>query len=260
MHIVNAVSVLIIACPCALGLATPMSVMVGTGRGAQSGVLVKDARAIEEMNKVDTLIIDKTGTITEGKPSLKTVHSLCEFSDDEVLQLAASIDAYSEHPLAEAIVKGAKAKGLEQVSVTGFESVTGKGVQAIYNGQKVGLGNERLCIDFGAGVTSTEKKLIQDLQSTGQTVMYLLVEDKISGIVSVADTIKPTSANAIRQLQVMGVKVFMLTGDNELTAKAVAEELPSEWLSVGLSSRRQIQKGTGTSGRRTHCGYGRRWH
>ncbi len=222
---VNAVSVLIIACPCALGLATPMSVMVGTGRGAQSGVLVKDARAIEEMNKVDILIIDKTGTITEGKPSLKTVHSLCEFSDDEVLQLAASIDAYSEHPLAEAIVKGAKAKGLEQVSVTGFESVTGKGVQAIYNGQKVGLGNERLCIDFGAGVTSTEKKLIQDLQSTGQTVMYLLVEDRISGIVSVADTIKPTSANAIRQLQVMGVKVFMLTGDNELTAKAVAEEL-----------------------------------
>lgn len=222
---VNAVAVLIIACPCALGLATPMSIMVGTGRGAQSGVLVKDARAIEEMNKVDTLIIDKTGTITEGKPSLKTYKSFGRYSDDQILQLAAGIDAFSEHPLAEAIVRGAKEKGLAEIAVSDFESVTGKGVQAKYNGQKVGLGNERLCNDFGAGIGAEEKKSIKELQSTGQTVMYLLIENKVAGIVSVADAIKPTSGKAISKLQAMGVKVLMLTGDNELTAKAVAEEL-----------------------------------
>lgn len=222
---VNAVSVLIVACPCALGLATPMSIMVGTGRGAQSGVLVKDARAIEEMNKVDTLIIDKTGTITEGKPSLKSYQSFGDLSDEEVLQLAASIDSYSEHPLAEAIVKGAKEKGLELKKVTDFESVTGKGVQANYKGKKVGLGNERLCDDFGIQVTNQEKQTIKEWQSVGQTVMYLLIENEVAGIVSVADTIKSTSAKAIQNLQNRGVKVLMFTGDNYLTAKAVAEEL-----------------------------------
>jgi heavy metal translocating P-type ATPase len=222
---VNAVSVLIIACPCALGLATPISVMVGTGRGAQSGVLVKDARAIEEMNKVDTLIIDKTGTITEGKPSLKKIISFGEFSEDEILRLAASVDTFSEHPLAEAIVKGIREKGLETVKIKGFESVTGKGVRAVYNGQKVGLGNERLCSDFGIEVSGKERDLIKDIQSSGQTVVYLLVDKKIAGIISVADTIKSSSEKAIRKLHDMGVKILMLTGDNDLTAKAVAEEL-----------------------------------
>lgn len=222
---VNAVSVLIIACPCALGLATPMSIMVGTGRGAQSGVLVKDARAIEEMNKVDTLIIDKTGTITEGKPSLKAYKSFGNLSDEEVLSFAAAVDQHSEHPIAEAIVKGAKEKQVPELKVKAFESVTGKGVQALYDGKKIGLGNHRLLQDFGASLNEENKHLVKTWQSTGQTVMYLLYDGRVEGIVSVADAIKPTSAKAIKALQEMGVAVHMLTGDNEFTAKAVAGEL-----------------------------------
>ena len=222
---VNAVSVLIIACPCALGLATPMSIMVGTGRGAQSGVLVKDARAIEEMNKVDILIVDKTGTITEGKPSLNGFRSFGRLSDKEILQLAASIDINSEHPIADAIVKGAEAKNLELTKVNNFESVTGKGVQAVYNNRKLGLGNHRLMEDFNASLAEPEMNLVKEWQSTGQTVMYLMIDNKVEGIVSVADTIKSTSAGAIRELQNKGVKVHMLTGDNDFTARAVAEEL-----------------------------------
>ncbi|MEZ5145660.1 MAG: copper-translocating P-type ATPase [Bacteroidales bacterium] len=222
---VNAVSVLIIACPCALGLATPMSIMVGTGRGAQSGVLVKDSQAIELMNKVDTLIIDKTGTITEGKPSLKSFKSFGELSDEEVLRLAASVDSYSEHPIAEAIFKGAKAKKLDLSKMKNFESVTGKGVQAEYEGKKIGLGNHRLQKDFNASLEEKQRELVKKWQSTGQTVMYLLIDDHLEGIISVADAIKETSAKAIKDLQEMGIKVHMLTGDNEFTAKAVAEEL-----------------------------------
>ncbi len=222
---VNAVSVLIIACPCALGLATPMSIMVGTGRGAQSGVLVKDARAIEEMNKVDILIIDKTGTITEGKPKLKSYKSFDKLSDEEVIRLAASIDANSEHPIADAIVKGAKEKKVELIKLNNFESVTGKGVQAVYKGKKLGLGNHRLLEDFNASLDENNRKLVEEWQLTGQTVMFLILEDKVEGIVSVADTIKATSAKAIKELQNMGLKVHMLTGDNKFTAKTVAEEL-----------------------------------
>jgi len=222
---VNAISVLIIACPCALGLATPMSIMVGTGRGAQSGILVKDASAIEEMNKVDTLIIDKTGTITEGKPSLKGFLSFGNLSDDEILRLAASIDNNSEHPLAEAIVKGAKEKNIELTKLENFESVTGKGVQADYQGKKIGLGNQRLVEDFKASLDSGHKKRVEEWQMTGQTVMFLMVENKVEGIIGVTDKIKETSAKAIQTLQKLGVKVIMLTGDNEITAKAVAGEL-----------------------------------
>ena len=222
---VNAVAVLIIACPCALGLATPMSIMVGTGRGAQSGVLVKDASAIEEMNKVDILIIDKTGTITEGKPSLKGFKSFGKMSDDDVLQLAASIDANSEHPIADAIVNGAKEKSIELIKLDNFESVTGKGVQAVYKSQKIGLGNYRLMEDFKASFDDPDNKLAEEWQKTGQTVMYLILDSKVEGIVSVADKIKETSGAAIKELQEMGIKVHMLTGDNEYTAKAVADEL-----------------------------------
>ena len=222
---VNAVSVLIIACPCALGLATPMSIMVGTGRGAQSGILVKDARAIEEMNKVDILIIDKTGTITEGKPSLNNYKSFGKLSDEEILKLAASIDINSEHPLAEAIVKGAKEKNIGLIKLDNFESVTGKGVQALYEGQKIGLGNQRLLEDFKVSPDNDKKILIDEWQHEGQTVMYLILGNQIEGIVSVTDKIKETSAKAIHDLQKMGVKVIMLTGDNEFTAKSVAAEL-----------------------------------
>jgi Cu2+-exporting ATPase len=222
---VNAVAVLIIACPCALGLATPMSIMVGTGRGAQSGILVKDASAIEEMNKVDMLIIDKTGTITEGKPSLKEFKSFGQLNDEEILKLAASLDTNSEHPLAEAIVKGAKVKNIGLEKLENFESVTGKGVQALYQGKKIGLGNQRLLEDFKISLDNDKKKLVEEWQHAGQTVMYLILENHVEGIVSVTDKIKDTSAKAIQELQKLGVKVIMLTGDNEFTAKAVAGEL-----------------------------------
>jgi Cu2+-exporting ATPase len=222
---VNAVAVMIIACPCALGLATPMSIMVGSGRMAQAGVLVKDASAIEEMNKVDTLIIDKTGTITEGKPALKSYTSFNNKSDEEILQLAASIDAYSEHPVAEAIVKGAKEKGIELVKMDKFESVTGKGVQAVYNNKKIGFGNNRLLSDFNVTLKREQEEKVKNWQSSGQTVIYLIIENQIEGIASVADTIKESSAKAIKSLQQMGIKVHMLTGDNEFTARAVSQEL-----------------------------------
>jgi len=222
---VNAVSVLIIACPCALGLATPMSIMVGTGRGAQSGVLVKDASAIEEMNKVDTLIIDKTGTITEGKPALKSFASFGKLTDEEILSLAASVDSDSEHPVAKAIVKGAKEKGIKLKKMNQFEAITGKGVKAISNGKIIGLGNNRLMDDFNVTIENKHNEIVKEWQLSGQTVMFLLVENKLEGIISVADTIKKNSAKAIRELQNMGIEVHMLTGDNEYTAKAVAEEL-----------------------------------
>lgn len=222
---VNAVAVLIIACPCALGLATPMSVMVGTGRGAQSGVLVKNARAIEEMNKVNMLVIDKTGTITEGKPSLKEVKSFGSFTSDDVLKIAASVENNSEHPVADAIVKGAKEKGIKNETVTEFESITGKGVIAFYKGEKVGLGNLKLIHEFGINLSGEQEKISREWQMTGQTVLFLFVGKKLEGIISVADKIKPTSAEAIRNLQNKGIKIHMLTGDNEYTAKAVADEL-----------------------------------
>jgi heavy metal translocating P-type ATPase len=222
---VNAVSVLIIACPCALGLATPMSIMVGTGRGAQSGVLVKDARVIEEMNKVNTLIIDKTGTITEGKPSLKSYKSFGQLPDEEILRLAASVDALSEHPVADAIVKGAKEKGIELKRIENFESVTGKGVSGSFEGRKIGLGNKWLIDEFETRLDQEWEKEVIEWQSVGLTVIYLLVDNKVEGIVSVTDKIKESSVKAIKALQKMGVDVYMLTGDNEYTAKTVANEL-----------------------------------
>ncbi|MDX9909002.1 MAG: copper-translocating P-type ATPase [Mariniphaga sp.] len=222
---VNAVAVLIIACPCALGLATPMSIMVGMGRGAQSGVLVKDARAMEEMNKVDILIVDKTGTLTVGKPSLNSYKSFGSLSDKEILKLAASVDADSEHPLADAIVEGAKAEKLELLQLDKFESLTGKGVKAMYKGKPIGLGNHRLMEDFGAKLNDEQKQMAQEWQLTGQTVMYLILGKKVEGMVSASDKIKESSANAVSELQKMGVEVHMLTGDNQFTAKAVSDEL-----------------------------------
>ncbi len=177
------------------------------------------------MNKVDTLIIDKTGTITEGKPALKSFHSFGNLSDREILEIAASVDAHSEHPVAEAIVRGAKERDIQLQKAQNFEALTGKGVKGIIEGKHVGLGNSRLTDDFDATLTKKQQEIVKNWQLTGQTVMYLMIEKKVEGIVSVADTIKKTSANAIRELQKMGVKVHMLTGDNEFTAKAVAEEL-----------------------------------
>ena len=222
---VNAITVLVIACPCALGLATPMSIMVGTGRGAQSGVLVKDASALEEMSKVDTLIIDKTGTITEGKPSLKSFLSFGKYKDEEILQLAASVDKNSEHPVAEAIVRGAVEKEIKILEVKDFESVTGKGVQARLKDRKIGLGNARLVEDFSAALPEDKKGLVKSWQLSGETVMFLIMDKKVEGMVSVADKIKETSEAAIKALHKMHVNVIMLTGDNEYTSKTIADQL-----------------------------------
>lgn len=221
----NSVAVLIIACPCALGLATPISIMVGTGRGAISGVLIKNARVIEEMNKVDTLIIDKTGTITEGKPFLKSYESLGNMDEQEVLQFAASLEAFSEHPIADAIVKTAKEKKLKLLNLQNFESITGKGIQAEYEDKKLAIGNSRLLEDLSVQVNTQVLDKVKALQLKGETVMYFIMGNKAEGIVSIADSIKETSHSAIQALQKAGISVRMLTGDNELTAKAVAEEL-----------------------------------
>jgi len=230
---VNAVSVLIIACPCALGLATPMSVMVGTGRAAQSGVLVKDAKVIEQMTKINTLIIDKTGTLTEGKPSLKTYRSFNGMSDDDVLRIASSLEANSEHPIATAVVRGAHRKKIYPEKVVQFESITGKGVSAVYQGKKVSLGNHRMMEEHAAIIPADKVKMIDEMQKAGETVMYLIVDGSVAGVVSVADTIKETSYNAVRSLQKMEIEVHMLTGDNELTAEAVARELKLDGYRAG---------------------------
>ncbi len=222
---VNAVSVLIIACPCALGLATPMSIMVGTGRAAQSGVLVKDARAIEEMDKVNMIIVDKTGTLTEGKPSLNNYRSLGTLSDEKVLQLTASVDANSEHPIAEAIVKGAKEKDIALITLDDFEAVAGKGVIAKHGGKKIGLGNFRLLKDLNAELSGKDDTPVKKWQKTGNTVMFLIIDGRAEGVVSVSDKIKESSHKAIKALHKLKVKIYMLTGDNEVTAKTVADEL-----------------------------------
>lgn len=222
---VNAVSVLIIACPCALGLATPMSIMVGTGRGAQSGILVKDARALEEMNKIDTLIVDKTGTITEGKPSLINYKSFGDLKDDELLTLAASVDTHSEHPLATAIVKGAKEKNTVLIKVDNFKALPGRGAEAWLDGKRIGVGNKRLIDESGASINPEKEQIVTEWQNSGLTVMYVVIDKRVEGIIAVADKIKETTPKAIEELHSMGVKVIMLTGDNKYTAKAVADTL-----------------------------------
>lgn len=222
--IVNAVAVLIIACPCALGLATPMSIMVGIGRGAQLGVLIKNAEALEMMEKVNTLVVDKTGTLTEGKPKLVSIIALHGFSEQLLLQLAASLERASEHPLAAAIINGAQDKGCMLTAVTEFRSITGMGVIGTVEGYAVALGNlklfETLKIDAGELPTRAEV-----LRSDGQTVMLLAVDNKAAGLITVTDPIKESTQSAIRTLHEQGVQVIMLTGDNRVTAEAVARKL-----------------------------------
>ncbi|MBE0651292.1 MAG: copper-translocating P-type ATPase [Bacteroidales bacterium] len=223
---VNSIAVLVIACPCALGLATPMSIMVGTGRAAQSGILVKDAGAIEEMNKIDTLIVDKTGTLTEGKPSLNSYVSFVEsYNETDILQIAASLDKNSEHPVAEAIVKGARAKKIFLTAITDFESVTGMGVKAKLEGKTIGLGNLKLLESFGARLSEKQEEAANNWQQSGQTVMFLIIDKTVAGMISVSDQIKETSYKAVKALHKAGLKVIMMTGDNESTAKTIAREL-----------------------------------
>ncbi|MCW2120565.1 heavy metal translocating P-type ATPase [Flavobacterium sp. 7A] len=221
---INAIAVLIIACPCALGLATPMSVMVGVGKGAQSGVLIKNAEALEVMNKVNVLITDKTGTITEGKPSVEKVVAVHN-NEQDLLQLIASVNQYSEHPLAQAVVNFAKAKNSSLTEVNDFNSITGKGVVGTVAGKKVALGNKKLMDQVNAQVdVKLENQIIAE-QKLGKTVSYIAVDGLAVGYVTIKDAIKATSANAIKELMAQGIEVIMLTGDNENTAKAVADEL-----------------------------------
>jgi Cu+-exporting ATPase len=222
--IVNAVAVLIIACPCALGLATPMSIMVGTGKGAQLGVLIKNAEALEIMEKIDTLVIDKTGTLTEGKPRLMSVEACKNFSEEEVLHLGASLERASEHPLAAAIVKGAEEKGITLSSGEQFESVTGKGVSGRISDRQVALGNAKLMEAQNIDMTPLQKQA-DELRLEGQTVMFVAVDGKLAGFISVADPIKSSTPEALKALHEAGIKVVMLTGDNKTTANAVAKKL-----------------------------------
>jgi Cu+-exporting ATPase len=222
--LVAAVSVLIIACPCALGLATPMSIMVGVGRGAQTGALIKNAEALERLEKVDTLVVDKTGTLTEGKPKVVALRPAQGVSEDELLKLAASLERGSEHPLAAAIVRAAVDRSLALAKVEGFESVSGKGVTGIIDERKVALGNQPMMqaaqIDVGA-----LEGLADELRSDGATAIFAALDGKAAGVIAVADPIKATTPDAVRALKNAGVRVVMLTGDNRATAEAVARKL-----------------------------------
>ena len=224
--LVNAIAVLIIACPCALGLATPMSVMVGVGKGAQNGVLIKNAEALEKLNKVNTLIIDKTGTITEGKPTVEKIDAFeNSFNESEVLQFIVSLNSNSEHPLAEATVKYGKERNAEILTSEKFSAITGKGVEAIIEGKEIALGNPKMMEYSKAEITSAMQDEAKKYQQQGKTVSYLSVDKVVVGYVVIGDKIKATSAEAIAELQKNGIDVIMLTGDNHDTAKAVADEL-----------------------------------
>ncbi|TGQ65613.1 heavy metal translocating P-type ATPase [Mesorhizobium sp. M00.F.Ca.ET.186.01.1.1] len=231
--IVSAVSVLIIACPCALGLATPMSIMTATGRGAHAGVLIKEAAALERFASVDTLIVDKTGTLTEGRPKLTDVVVAGDLSEDDLLGLAASLEKGSEHPLAEAIVEGAGMRGLTISDAADFEAATGKGVSGTVSGKRVALGNAAMMADLGIDTASVSAKA-EALQGDGKTAMFVAADGKLAGIVAVADPVKATTAEAIRALHDSGLRIIMATGDNERTAKAIAGSLGIDEVRAGL--------------------------
>jgi P-type Cu+ transporter len=238
--LVNAVAVLIIACPCALGLATPMSVMVGTGRGALAGVLIRNAEALEGLEKVNTLVVDKTGTLTEGRPRLRVVVAIADADEGEVLRLAASVEVGSEHPLAAAIVEGAEARGIKPVAADDFRSVTGKGVVARVSGHAVALGNVALMREIGVdpGVALTRA---DELRGDGQTVMFVARDGRLIGLVGVADPIKESASEALEQLRRAGLTIVMLTGDSRRTAEAVAAKLGITHVEAEVLPERKIE-------------------
>jgi Cu2+-exporting ATPase len=244
--LVNAIAVLIIACPCALGLATPMSVMVGVGKGAQNGVLIKNAEALEKMNKVNSLIIDKTGTITEGKPTVVKIGTFnADYDERKVLQYIASVNSNSEHPLAEATVKYSKEQNAEIIKSENFSAVTGKGVEATIEGRKVALGNPKMMEYANAEITSSMQDEAKKHQQQGKTVSFLAVDKKVVGYVVIGDKIKETSKKAIAELQKQGIDVIMLTGDNHDTAQAVATELSLTNFKAGMlpeDKLREVEK------------------
>ncbi|WP_189413612.1 heavy metal translocating P-type ATPase [Neogemmobacter tilapiae] len=231
--IASAVSVLIIACPCALGLATPISITTAAGRGAQAGVLIKDAEALERMAAVDTLIVDKTGTLTMGKPKLTDTVAVAGITETDLLSLAAALERGSEHPLAEAIVEGAEAQGAPRLEATDFDAVTGKGVRGSVGGRAVALGNAAMMQEMGLDTGAAEAKA-DTLRADGKTAMFIAVDGALAGIVAVADPIKESTAQAIRELHAQGLRVIMATGDNERTAQAVAGRLGIDEVRAGV--------------------------
>jgi len=238
--IVNAVAVLIIACPCALGLATPMSIIAGTGRGAHAGVLIKNAEALEIMEKVDTLIIDKTGTLTEGKPKLMEVVTASGFDQNETLRLVASLEKGSEHPLASAIVKGAEERGITLAAVHDFTSITGKGVKGTIDGHSVAFGNKALLLSLGIDFTPLSTSAEQ-LRAKGQTAMFAAIDGKPAAVISVADPIKATTPEALKQLKAEGLRIVMLTGDSKATAEAIAKQLGIDELEAEVLPERKSE-------------------
>jgi Cu+-exporting ATPase len=235
--IVNAVAVLIIACPCALGLATPMSIMVGVGRGAQVGVLVKNAEAIERMEKVNTLVVDKTGTLTEGKPRLTKIITSGWISENDLLAAAATAEQQSEHPLASAIVAGAKSRNIAFRKVSSFSSTTGGGVIAIAEEDRILVGKPAFLRDEGVSGLDNLEKQAQTLQAEGQTVVFVAIGGRAAGILAIADPIKESTPEAVRELQQLGLKVIMLTGDNQRTAEAVANTLGIDEVEGGVAPK-----------------------
>jgi Cu+-exporting ATPase len=225
--LIAAVSVLIIACPCALGLATPMSIMVGVGRGAQVGVLIKNAEALERMEKVDTLVVDKTGTLTEGKPKVVGVVAADGFDEANVLRLAASVEVASEHPLATAIVAAAKGRNIELVPVTDFDSPTGKGAVGTVERQRVALGNPRFLAELNIATQALEPQA-ETFRSDGATSIFIAVDGKLAGVIAIADPIKASTLAALEALRAEGLRIVMLTGDNRTTAEAIARRLGIE--------------------------------
>jgi Cu+-exporting ATPase len=231
--IISAVSVLIIACPCALGLATPMSIMTATGRGAQAGILIKNADALERMAKVDVLVVDKTGTLTEGKPSLNDVIVMNGIAESELLALVRGLETGSEHPLAEAIVEGIAARRIDGIEISDFEAVTGKGVQGRAGKKHIALGNAAMMALTGVDTEEVEKQADQ-FRKDGKTAMYVGIDKKLAGIIAVADPIKPTAKDAIASLRGSGLRIIMATGDNETTARAVADQLGIDDIRAGV--------------------------
>ena len=238
--LVAAVSVLIIACPCALGLATPMSIMVGTGHGARYGVLVKKAEALEILEKVKTIVVDKTGTLTEGKPRLQKIIALSGFNEIEILKLAANLERSSEHPLAEAIIKGAEERNIDLVKVENFESVTGKGISGTIEGKRILLGNAKLMQENGVDSSNGEKA--DELRAEGQTVMFVAVDGKLGGLLGVADTIKESAKEAVAELHRQKIEVVMMTGDNAKTAEAVAKRLGIDQVFADVLPEQKAEK------------------
>jgi Cu+-exporting ATPase len=222
--LVAAVTVLIIACPCALGLATPLSIMVGVGRGAEAGVLIKNAEALERLEKVDTLVVDKTGTLTEGKPKVGEIVPSAGFLESDILRIAASVERSSEHPLADAIVRAAKERNLDLLQVTDFDAPTGKGVTGKVEGRTILLGNAAFLSSSGVETSSLDEKA-ELLRGSGATVIYVAIHGRLAGIVAIADPVKQSTPDALKALAAEGIKVIMLTGDNRTTAKAVATQL-----------------------------------